>query len=215
VVVALLAGAALLAWLERERLVARVYLLTLESDARVRRLQIDRVVQALGLVPGQTVADIGAGTGVFSRALARAVGEEGTVYAVDVNAELLAHVARTAAAAGLRNLRTAQASEDDPRLPQPVDLVFLCDTFHHIPRRADYVRTLRRYLRPGGRIAVIDPPEDSRHLGALLVPSMRYRMTDLERWMAEAGFEPAVRHDFLDGFFFVVYACPSCPDPAG
>ena len=140
--VLVLAGAT--AWLARDWLEAQVYLRVLEWDGRVEGLQVDRVVQALHLTPGMRVADVGAGTGLFSWPLAREVGKDGVVYAVDVNPVLLGHIDRIATAKGLANVRTVLAAEDDPLLPEPVDLVFLCATLHNIEDRAAYLDTLRR-----------------------------------------------------------------------
>jgi SAM-dependent methyltransferase len=194
-VVLVLAGAT--AWLARDWLVAQVYLQVLEWDGRVEGLQVDRVAEALHLTPGMRVADIGAGTGLFSWPLAREVGKDGLVYAVDVNLVLLGHIDRTAAAAGFANVRTVLAAEDDPLLPEPVDLVFMCDTLHKIEDRAAYLETLRRYLRPGGRIAIIDFEDWG------LTPKV------LRGWMTGAGYEFADSHDFVKDNFFVIYSCPS------
>jgi len=188
------------AWLARDWLVAQVYLRILEWDGRVEGLQVDRVVEALHLAPGMRVADIGAGTGLFSWPSAREVGKDGVVYTVDVNPVLLSHIDRTAAAAGFANIRTVLAAENDPLLPEPVDLVFMCDTLHKIEDRAAYLETLRRHLRRGGRIAIIDFEERG------LTPK------ELRGWMTDADYEFADSHDFVKDNFFVIYSCPSCGD---
>jgi len=186
------------AWLTRDWLEAQVYLRVLEWDARVEGLQVDHVVETLHLTPGMRVADIGAGTGLFSWPLAREVGKDGVVYAVDVNPVLLAHIERTAVAASFANIRTVLAEEDDPLLPEAVDLVFMCDTLHNIEDRANYIETLRRHLQPGGRIAIIDFTERG------LTPK------HVHGWMTDAGFELVDSHDFVEDKFFVIYSCPSC-----
>jgi ubiquinone/menaquinone biosynthesis C-methylase UbiE len=198
--VLVLAGAT--TWLARDWLKAQVYLWVLEWDARVEGLQVDRVVETLHLTPGTRVADIGAGTGLFSWPLARAVGKDGVVYAVDINPVLLGHIERIATAKGFSNVRTVLAAEDDPLLPEPVDLVFMCDTLHAIEDRAAYLETLRGHLRPGGRIAIIDFEERG------LTPK------DVRGWMTGAGFEFVDSHDFVEDNFFIIHACPSC-DGAG
>jgi len=194
--VLVLAGAT--AWLARDWLEAQAYLRVLEWDGRVEGLQVDRVVEALHLTPGMRVADVGAGTGLFSWPLARKVGKDGVVYAVDVNPVLLGHIDRTATAEGFANVRTVLAAEDDPLLPEQVDLVFMCDTLHNIEDRAAYLDTLRRHLRPGGRIAIIDFEERG------LTPK------ELYGWMTDADFEFVDSHDFVEDNFFVIYSCPSC-----
>ncbi len=210
---ATVAGLVAWGWVERQWIVAVAYRLTLESSPRVEELQVDRVVQALDIAPGARVADLGAGTGLFTRRFSALVGEAGVAYAVDVNDDLLAHIARQAAALGLDNVVTIAGTHDDARLPEPVDLVFICDTLHHIENRGSYLRHLRRYVRSGGRIAIIDPPENAPHIDAVVVPSMRYTMSEFETWMHDAGFELIETHDFPEGYFFVVYQCSTCPEP--
>ena len=195
---AVLVLAGVTTWLTRDWLVAQVYLRVLEWEGRVEGLQVDRVIEALHLTPGMRVADIGAGTGLFSWPLAREVGNDGVVYAVDVNPVLLSHIDRTATAAGFVNVRTVLAAKDDPLLPEPVDLVFMCDTLHKIEDRAAYLGTLRRHLRPGGRVAIIDFEERG------LTPK------ELRRSMTDSGFEFVDRHAFVEDNFFVIYSCPSC-----
>ncbi len=200
VLVALLfAGAS--AWLNREWVIARLYIGTLESQERVRDLQIDRVIGVLGVKPGERVADLGAGTGVFTRRWAQAVGPGGVVYAVDVNRELLEHIDETARKQGLGNVHTVLAGEDDPLIPEPVDLIFICDTFHHIGNRAEYLRNLRRYLRPSGRVAIIDFIR-SPHLRLF----MKFSLQELDKWFQDAGYRSAGSYDFLEDQFFVVYS---------
>ena len=173
----------------------------LERAERVQRLQVPRVVSDLGLKSGNRVADIGAGSGLFSRAIAHEVGTSGIVYAVDVDEGLLAIVARRAHEEGLENIRTIKGGEDDPRLPGRVDLVLLCDTLHHIARPADYVATIRKYLNPGARVAILDY-QDSWPPGH---ESMRYTVDELRRWMSAAGYRELAHHDYLSNMFFVVW----------
>ena len=115
------------------------------------------LVAALALQPGQTVADLGAGTGYFSRYLAAAVGPAGTVFAVEVEPTLVEHLRRRAERESGLNVVPVLASTDNPRLPAGgIDLIFIADTYHHLDHRAAYLPQLRRALRPDGRIAVID-----------------------------------------------------------
>jgi ubiquinone/menaquinone biosynthesis C-methylase UbiE len=116
----------------------------------------DEVVRVLDLSPGSRVADLGSGGGYFTIRLARAVGVAGNVYAVDVDQSMLDYVAERAREEGLGNVETVKAAKHDPRLPGPVDLIFISNTYHHLPERAAYLRTLKQYLGPGGRIAIIE-----------------------------------------------------------
>lgn len=177
------------------------YIRILESADRVKKLQVTRVVESLGIQPGDKVVDLGSGSGLFTRPLARFAGPDGIVYAVDIDRELLEHVDETAREQGLRNIRTVLASEYDPRIPERVDLVLICDTLHHISDPPEYIRGLLRYLKPGARVAVIDYEDDWPER----FRSVQYSLVDLDRWMAAAGLRLTTTHDFLEGNFFRVY----------
>src|SRR5438552_18597200 len=115
------------------------------------------LVAALGLHPGMTVGDLGAGTGYFSRHLSAAVGPEGTVLAVDTEPNMVARLRERAEAERTVNVVPILASADNPRLPaHATDLVLIVDTFHHIADLLTYLHGLRRCLRPGGRVGVSD-----------------------------------------------------------
>src|SRR5262249_15325079 len=131
------------------------------------------------------IADVGAGSGLFSRPLARKVGDKGVVYAVDIDAELLKHIERTARQQNLANLKTILAAEDDAKLPEAVDLIVIIDTLHHIGNQGAYLKGLKKYLKPNGRIAVIDFSKDwpAGH------ESLKYSTSDLDGWMTAAGFK--------------------------
>ena len=126
----------------------------------------DEVVQALAVKNGDVVADIGAGTGYFSRRFARAVAPDGTVYAVDVAADVLGYLQQEAEKEGLRNIVSIVSQEGDPLLPgNAVDLVFFCDTTHHIANRADFYRRMVPGLKQHGRLLVV--VSEGLHLGDL------------------------------------------------
>ena len=171
-----------------------------ERPERVAALQIDRVIDTLKINAATAVADVGAGSGVFSRPLARRIGSRGVVYAADIDAALLQHIETTARQQGLANLKTVLADPSDPKLPEPVDLVLMVDVLHQIGNRVPYLTTLRNYLKPGGRVAVIDLTNNwpSR-------PDMRYTADDLPRLMTSAGFRELERYDFVAGHFFMIF----------
>ena len=119
--------------------------------------QPDRVLSSLELRPGERVADLGAGGGFFTFRLAKAVGPEGRVYAVDVDEEMLDRLEERAGEEGAENVEVILAKFDDPLLPaEGVDLVFTCNTYHHFEDRSAYFERVRGSLRPGGRVAIID-----------------------------------------------------------
>ena len=180
---------------------AEEYAKILEGAERVAKLQVPRVVETLGLTPGDDVADLGSGSGLFTRPIARAVAPDGVAYAVDIDEALLTIVERSARDAGLGNLKTVLAAPDDPKLPEPVDLVFICDALHHFGDKAAYLKRLPKYVAPGGRVAVIDFEDDwpAGH------DKMRYGPAELDAWMSAAGFTRLSSHDFLENSFFVIY----------
>ena len=174
----------------------------LENPDRLAALQVDRVVEALDLRPGMRVADLGAGTGVFTVPLAKAVGASGKVYAIDVDADLLAIVRDKAKSEDLANIETIVAGATDSRVPESVDLLFICDTMHHLPDQAAYVRQFAKLLRPGGRVVVIDFAEGhwpEGHEQFAITPAQ------VDGWMEAAGFRRTARHTFLETNFFHVY----------
>jgi len=176
------------------------YAKALEDPARVARLQVAKVVATLDLMPGMTVADLGAGSGLFTRPMAKAVAP-GTVYAVDIQPDLLSIVDKSAKAAGLSNIVTIVGEAGDPKLPKPVNLMVICDTLHHIASPAAYLKTIRKYQAPGGRLAVIDYasnwPEGHEKL--------QFTRAQFDGWMKEAGWTPVAWYDWLQDSFFAVY----------
>lgn len=161
----------------------------------------DRVIAALALQPGQSVADLGAGTGYFSVRLAKAQ-PTATVYAVDVEPSMVAHLAKRAAAEHLKNIVAVQAAADRTNLPQPVDVVLLVDVYHHLPNRPAYFRELQKSLKPNARVAIVDFRKDSPE-----GPPVEFRFTaeQIEAEMKEAGFTLDVSHTFLPRQHFLVF----------
>jgi ubiquinone/menaquinone biosynthesis C-methylase UbiE len=171
--------------------------------------QPERVVSALGLRPGDRVADLGSGSGYFTVRLARAVGPEGRVYAVDVDAEMNEYLTERLEREGVRNAEVILGRFEDPLLPDAgVDLVLTVDTYHHIEDRPTYFRNLRRDLAPGGRVAVID--YDGRKGWFVRWMGHYTPREDLLREMREAGYDVAEEHDFIDRQSFVVFR-PAAP----
>jgi ubiquinone/menaquinone biosynthesis C-methylase UbiE len=184
----------------------RQYQQTLENPERIAGLQVERVVTALAIKPDMRVADLGAGTGVFSLPFAKAVGPGGKVYAIDVDAALLAIVKEKATATSISNIETIVAGASDPKVPEPVDLLFVCDTMHHLPNQAQYVKGLARFLKPSGRVVVIDFAEGhwpAGHEAFTITPAQ------VTGWMSAAGFSLETSHPFLATNFFHVYRLTS------
>jgi predicted methyltransferase len=128
-----------------------------ETESREVYAKRQEIVRACGLKPGLAVADVGAGTGLFTRLFARAVGPAGKVYAVDIAPRFVEHVEKTCKEAGLKNVQGVVCTPTSVELPEnSVDLVFVCDTYHHFEFPQRTLASIHRALRPGGRIVLVD-----------------------------------------------------------
>ena len=117
----------------------------------------DQIVSAIGLKPGQTIADIGTGGGYFSLRFAGIVGEKGKVYAIDTNPKFLEFVKNTAEEKGLNNITTVLAKGGKLNLPeQSLDFIFMRNVTHHIPNRIEYFKNLKGFLKFDGRIVITE-----------------------------------------------------------
>jgi SAM-dependent methyltransferase len=167
----------------------------------------DRVVQALPIdSPSLVIADIGAGSGYFTRRLARRV-PEGKVYAVDVDAEFKQWIEGHKAGWGTPNVEPRLALYENPLLPAAaVDLVFVSNTYAFIRDRVGYFRAVRAALRPGGRLAVIEFREDARCEGVAACPGAQQRVPRARaiEELGQAGFAVDAEHDFLPHQYFLV-----------
>lgn len=180
--------------------------LTLESGRRMEALEIDEVVSEIGLRPGELVADIGAGTGIFSVPLARAVSPGGRVLAVEVDPGFLPIIASKASQVGLENIQPVLGQFGDPRLPRgDVDVAFLHDVLHHIEQRASYIQKLASYLAPGGRIVVVDYDMNVPGVPHSNQPEMLISPAQVDGWMRRAGLSLTRRVEMFDDKFFVIY----------
>jgi ubiquinone/menaquinone biosynthesis C-methylase UbiE len=129
----------------------------LERDQREREERTDLLLPELQLKPGMTVADIGAGTGYFSRRMARVVGATGSVYAVDVQPEMLAMLQTLAKQPGLGNIKPILGSSADVKLPAgSIDLAIMVDVYHELEYPAEVLASIVRALRPGGRLVFVE-----------------------------------------------------------
>jgi arsenite methyltransferase len=180
------------------------WLKTLDSKKRVERLHVEKAIALLGLKPGAVVADIGAGSGVFTLPLAHAVGAQGRVYAVDIDAGLVKHIGQKAKEQKATNVQPVLGQFTDPKLPaRDVDVAFIYDVLHHIEDRAEYLKNLAPYLKADGRIAVIDfHPELGPHKND---PKLQITRDQTRAWMAAAGLKPVAEHALYDDKWYVVY----------
>ncbi len=167
--------------------------------ARQRWQHPERVLEALAPASGARVADLGAGAGYFTVRLARRVGPEGRVYAVDTDPDMTAAITRRAEGAGLRNVAVVEALPHDPGLPEPVDLALLVNALHHLPEPDDYLARLTEYVRPGGQVAVIEALPAWFLFGHATEPE---RIRSL---LIGAGYALVAEHEFLPRQSFLVF----------
>jgi ubiquinone/menaquinone biosynthesis C-methylase UbiE len=128
-----------------------------EAESREIFAQRKRIVEACKLKPGMAVADVGAGSGLFTRLFAGAVGPKGKVYAVDIAPKFLAHIKKTCKEGGITNVETVRCSDTSCELPAGcIDLAFICDTYHHFEFPARTMASIHKALRPGGQVVLVD-----------------------------------------------------------
>jgi ubiquinone/menaquinone biosynthesis C-methylase UbiE len=166
----------------------------------------DQILEALGLRQGQNVADIGAGGGYFCLRFAEVVGKKGKVYAVDTNLGFLEFIENSVKERGLDNVVTILVAGEDLALPErSLDLVFMRNVCHHLTNRVEYFRKLRCFLKPEGRIAIIEykraKPFTFRGIFGHYVP----RETIKEE-MKEAGYRVKREFDFLPEQSFTIFS---------
>ncbi len=161
-----------------------------EDEDRAANLQIDRVMDILGVREGARVADVGAGSGWFTVRAARRVGARGAVYAVDINQQYLDHIAGRAKTESLPNITTVLGGEDDPHLPAAsVDAVLVLKTYHEVAKPVTLMRHVRDSLRPGGLVGIIDRNGSGDDHGI--------KSDVVVTEMGRAGFELVGTYDFV------------------
>ena len=146
----------------------------------------------LGIVPGKTVADVGAGSGWFTVRAARRVGDHGTVYAVDINPESIRYVDDRAQKEKLHNVKTILSKADDPLLPPgAIDAVLLLKTYHEVANPVALLRNLRASLHPGAKVGIIDRNGNGEDHGV--------GRDVVLREAAQAGYRLLKQYDFVKG----------------
>lgn len=184
------------------------YIDRLDRPERDQEQKPAQVVDALGLNPGMRVADLGAGSGYFTRRFVEAVTETGKVYVIDVEPEALKYVEDSL----IHTHRPFEAEfilarPDNPKIPvESVDMIFVCNTYHHLEDRTVYFRNTRSSLKPGGRIVIIDYYHDDRS-GELGFPKRHLIARDkVVEEMTGAGYRLAKEHTFLPKQYFLEFA---------
>jgi ubiquinone/menaquinone biosynthesis C-methylase UbiE len=185
------------------QLPADEYIDQMDGVRRVEQLRVDEVIAALELEPGDVIADIGSGSGVFTVAMARAVGPTGVVYAVDIDQEMIDFVLERARQQGLTNVVGVMAEYDDPKLPRrDVDFAFYHRTLHMIEHRQVHLEATAKYLAPDGRMVVVEQNRET------IRNWMWLQRDHVDQWLAAISFYPAKVVEGFDPRWFVVYQRP-------
>jgi SAM-dependent methyltransferase len=172
-----------------------------DDPARDAWQKPEEILDALHLQPASLVADIGAGTGYFSVRIARRV-PEGKVLAADVEPDMVRYLGARAEREHLANLTPVQARGDAANLPEPVDLILVVDTYHHLDDRTRYFAALQSSLRPGGRLVIIDFKPDSPN-----GPPAQHRIAPqlVTQELTAAGYELTEKLEFLPRQFGLIF----------
>ncbi len=183
---------------------SKAYIAMLDDPARDAYQKPHEVITALALRDGERIADLGAGSGYFTLRFAQHVGARGQVLAVDISPDMIVHLNQRVRDARLDNVRTILALPDDPLLaPASVDRVFICDTWHHIGNHPQYLAGLKKDLRPGGQVIIIDFQKAEMPVGP--PPEMRVSRADVVAEFERNGFRLVKEHTFLPYQYFLVF----------
>lgn len=174
-----------------------------EDPERVKWQKPAEVIKAMNLRSGNVVADIGAGTGYFTRLFAIAVGPEGKAIGLDIEESMVNYMKEDAKKLGLNNYEAKVVPTDDAGLaPNSVDVVFLSNTYHHIANRVDYFKAVSKGLKQDGRVVIVDfykdskigPPRDHKLAKAVALKEMK-----------EAGYRLVKTHNLLEHQYFLEF----------
>ena len=181
------------------------YIGTLEDPKRDTYQKPHEVMTALNIKPGEVIADLGAGSGYFTFRLAHFVGDKGKVYAVDVSPDMIRYVNRRIRETKSTNVVTILADNDDPLLAdKSVNRFFICDVWHHVENQTKYLSLMKKMLKPGGEIVMIDFHKKELPFGPPM--QMKIAREDLIKQMETNGFRLSKEHTFLPHQYFLVFA---------
>lgn len=169
-----------------------------------KRLQI---VQALDLKPGMHIADVGAGTGLFSKLFSPAVGNNGKVYAEDISAVFIHNIQRIARQEGLHNLVGIVGTDKNANLPtNSMDRVFVCDTYHHFEYPQHMLASIRKSLKANGRLVIVDFIKDPKRSSDWILQHVRADRQTVIKEIETAGFHLEREESFLRSNYFLVFS---------
>ena len=176
------------------------YVKLFEIESREVYLNRDKILDACDIGKGDRVADIGAGTGLFTRMFSKAVGNKGWVYAVDIAPRFIQHINKEATKSKLNNITGVLCAENSINLPpNSVDVVFICDTYHHFEYPKSTLASIHRALKKGGHMIVIDFERIPGKTRAWTMNHVRAGKGVFSAEIKDAGFE-LVKEEEIDGF---------------
>jgi ubiquinone/menaquinone biosynthesis C-methylase UbiE len=182
----------------------KAYIGALEDPKRDAYQKPQEVMTALGIKPGEVIADIGAGSGYFTFRLALHVGNKGKVYAVDVSPDMILHINRRIRELNLSNVVTVLSDPDDPLLPDhSIDRFFFSESWHHIENKTKYLALMKRMLKPAGQIVMIDFQKKDLPVGP--PPQMKIAREDLIKQMESHGLRLTKEYTFLPYQYFLIF----------
>jgi len=175
-----------------------------EREGREVFDQREKIVKACGLKPGMVVADIGCGTGLFTRLFAKEVGPKGRVYAVDIMEKFLDHIEKTCREQKLGNVVGVHCTAKSSKLrPDSVDLVFICNVYHHFEFPLETMKTVHQALRPGGTVVMIDFERIEGKSPEWILGHVRAGKKEVTQELAQAGFVVASEETFMKDDYFL------------
>jgi len=188
-----------------------------EGESREVFDKREKVMEALAIRPGMAVADVGAGTGLYTRLFARAVGEKGRVLAVDIASEFLDHINKTAKDQKLGNITTVLGKDVSTELPPAsVDLVYVCDTYHHFEYPARVLESIHKGLKDGGKLVVIDFIREPGVSSDWVMGHVRAGQAIVEKEITQAGFRKVdEKKGLMKENYFLVFEKASNRDNSG
>jgi arsenite methyltransferase len=182
----------------------KAYIGALEDPKRDAYQKPHEILTALNLKPGEFIADIGSGSGYFTFRLAHQVGDKGKVFAVDVSPDMILHINRRIRELKVTNVVSILADPDDPLLSDAsINRFFFSDSWHHIENQTKYLSLMKRMLKPGGEIVMLDFHKKDLPVGPPM--QMKIAREDLIKQMESNGFRLAKEHTFLPYQYFLVF----------
>lgn len=176
----------------------------------------EEIVAACNLKPGMVVADVGSGTGLFTRMIAPRLGERGRVYAVDIAKEFVSHVESTCQDAGLTNVKGLVCKPDSIELPaESIDLAFICDTYHHFEFPYKTMRSIYRALRPGGQVVLVEFHREEGKSSEWILNHVRANQATFVSEIKIAGFDVVDEEKFLKTSYWMRFKKSSRKTDAG